>query len=283
MKRAAISVLLVALVALLAGCGEDDSGDGGDAAAFAAEASHIHGLGINPADGSLFIATHGGLFRAADDSSAPAPAGDVGYDLMGFTVAGHDRFLASGHPGPGEGSSPHLGLVESRDAGQTWTAVSLGGRADFHVLRAAGETIYGYDGLDGRLMVSTDGGASWQAKSPPTPLFDLAIDPRDPDRFVAASEAGLYEGGRAGSWTQISESVGLLAWAKGGPLILVEGDGTVSAREDDGGTWRTVGSLPEVPVALNAASAQELYAALPDGTVLQSLDGGGSWSPRVQP
>jgi hypothetical protein len=30
---------------------------------------HVHGLGINPADDSLFIATHTGLFRVAADSA----------------------------------------------------------------------------------------------------------------------------------------------------------------------------------------------------------------------
>lgn len=40
-------------------------------------------------------------------------------DLMGFTVAGPDRFLASGHPGPGADLPEPLGLVESRDGGQS--------------------------------------------------------------------------------------------------------------------------------------------------------------------
>jgi len=159
--RAGVAALALAAVLLLVACGnEESSSEGG--ASFAAEASHVHGLGINPADQSLFIATHGGLFRSAADSDSPSRIGEAGYDLMGFTVAGPDRFLASGHPPLAAADSPHLGLVESSDGGESWEEVSLGGRADFHVLRYSGGSIYGYNGLDGRLMLSTDEGGSWQ-------------------------------------------------------------------------------------------------------------------------
>jgi hypothetical protein len=39
---------------------------------------------------------------------------------MGFSVAGPGRFIGSGHPDPSDTSSPpNLGLIESRDGGQT--------------------------------------------------------------------------------------------------------------------------------------------------------------------
>jgi hypothetical protein len=36
---------------------------------------------------------------------------------------------------------PNLGLIESRDGGETWKNVSLLGQADFHVLESAGRRI----------------------------------------------------------------------------------------------------------------------------------------------
>jgi hypothetical protein len=274
-------VLLLAASLILAACGGDNSsGEGG--ASFAVEASHVHGLGSNPADEALFIATHGGLFRAAADSDAPSRVGEAGYDLMGFTVAGPDRFLASGHPPLAEADSPHLGLVESSD-GESWKEISLGGRADFHVLRYSRGTIYGYNGLDGRLMISTDEGASWRSLQVPAPLFDLAVDPEDPTRFLAATEAGLFEGTTGGQWKRRGKSLGLLAWPKGGPLFLVDGEGQLSESEDAGRAWRSRSRLPEAPAVLTAVSANELYAAMPDGTILQSQDGGATWDPRIEP
>jgi hypothetical protein len=114
---------------------------------------HVHGLGRNPADGSLFVATHTGLFRiGSGDRSAERVAG-LYQDTMGFTVVGRDHFLGSGHPGSIENDPPCLGLIESRNAGATWRPISLRGEVDFHVLEARGNTVYGF-------------GSDWQTREP---------------------------------------------------------------------------------------------------------------------
>ncbi len=68
----ALLAVAVALIVVLALIATGDEGDGGSVAATGAsggaEAGHIHGMGINPADDSLFIATHNGLFIAATGS-----------------------------------------------------------------------------------------------------------------------------------------------------------------------------------------------------------------------
>ena len=74
--------------------------------------THIHGLGINPSDQRLYVATHYGLFRIAEDD-APQRVGDSMQDFMGFTVTGADEFLASGHPDPGEAAWEQLRFCES--------------------------------------------------------------------------------------------------------------------------------------------------------------------------
>jgi hypothetical protein len=45
-------------------------------------------------------------------------------DLMGFTVAGPGRYLASGHPGLHVDQAQPVGLIETTDGGVTWTPVS---------------------------------------------------------------------------------------------------------------------------------------------------------------
>jgi hypothetical protein len=65
--------------------------------------AHVHGLGVNPSDGSLYVATHTGTFRIPEEGQAER-IGASYQDTMGFTVAGPDRFLGSGHPDvPGRG------------------------------------------------------------------------------------------------------------------------------------------------------------------------------------
>lgn len=91
-------------------------------------------------------------------TGGPAQISQEQQDFMGFTVAGPDRLLASGHPAPGQDLPAALGLIESRDGGRTWQPVSLLGQADFHVLRAAGERVYGFDPASGMLLASGDGG-----------------------------------------------------------------------------------------------------------------------------
>jgi photosystem II stability/assembly factor-like uncharacterized protein len=290
-NRRRAGVVSAALAALaIAACGDDENGGGAGGSAGGQGGSagqgpvHVHGLGINPKDGSLFIATHTGLFRAAPGESRASRVGDSTQDTMGFTVAGDDRFLGSGHPGEFENAVNPLGLIRSSDAGRSWETVSLSGEADFHVLRWADGTVYGVDSASGRLMVSGDSGESWQQRSPPAPLLDLAPHPRDPQRLVASGEGGLYSSGDGGrGWRPLGGEIGFLAWPSAGRLFQVNAAGTVTMSADAGRSWRPVGEIGGQPAAFAARTDRELYAALPDGTVKQSRDGGRSWRVRSTP
>jgi hypothetical protein len=284
-KATLTSLATLVVGASLIACGGDEDGSGATGS-FAGDASHIHGLGVNPADDSLFIATHSGLYRSPPGASTAEPAGESTQDTMGFSVAGPDHFFGSGHPGPGEEGPPNLGLIESADGGQSWEEVSLGGQADFHILRYAGEGIYGFNGLSGLLMSSFDGGETWEANEPPTGLLDVAIDPGEPDHVIGVSDSdiGLIESrDRGKSWERLSDAIGYLAWPTRGRLYLFDGEAGVSVSQDRGESFRRVGRLPDVPVAVLAAGDRELYVALHDGTVLGSRDGGATWSRRIDP
>lgn len=279
----------------MAGCGVDEGNSGtgpGDAPAGDVPAAddpgpvHVHGLGVNPSDGSLFIATHTGLFRADDGETKARRVGDRYQDTMGFTVVGPDRFLGSGHPDGRDGLPPFLGLIETRDAGRRWKPVSLLGKVDFHVLEAAGSRVYGFgsdfDSREARFLASEDGGRNWQRREPPVPLLSLAIDPRDADRLVAAGESGLYlsrDGAR--TWRPTAGPAGLLAWTRDGTLHVVDLDGRVHA-SGDGRGWEERGDVRGEPAAFESAG-DELYVALHDGTVKMSADHGATWRIRSRP
>lgn len=291
-------VLLAALVAggLLVGVtafslargGDDDGPTSADVSTEDAGPVHVHGLGIDPADRSLLIATHTGTYRVRPNGTRAERVGDSRQDTMGFTIAGPNHFLGSGHPDAREAVErnlpPHLGLIESLDAGGTWRSISLLGEADFHVLRFAGERVYGYDSSNDRVLVSADTGRTWRQVSRPAPLLDLAVDPSDPTRLVASGDGGLYVSANAGRrWTRLSDRLGLLAWPVPERLYLVNVDGSVLASGDEGRRWRTVGDLGGQPAALLAETETELYAALHDGTIKRSNDGGRTWTVRSTP
>lgn len=109
---------------LLVSCGSDDQTAQGDVLPSLPippdlDPGWVHGLGVNPADGDVYAATHFGPGRVPQDGEAHR-VGDTAHDLMGFTVVGPDDFVASGHPVMTDELPPLLGLIATTDAGKTW-------------------------------------------------------------------------------------------------------------------------------------------------------------------
>lgn len=253
---------------------------------------HVHGLGVNPADRALYIATHTGLYRVAPNERKAERVAQRFQDTMGFSVVGPNRFLGSGHPDFEEAREkklpPLLGLIESDDAGESWESISLLGEADFHVLRFLGRRVYGYDASNDRLLMSVDRGRTWRELDKPGPVVDLAADPANPRRLVVASASNLGEGlymsvdeGR--TWERMDAPAGLLAWPAPDALQLLTGGGLVFVSRNDGASFDHVGEVDGQPAAFVAESPTELYVALHDGTIKQSRDAGRTWTVRSTP
>jgi photosystem II stability/assembly factor-like uncharacterized protein len=244
----------------------------------------VHALGVNPADRSLYIATHTGLYRLDGDAGRAERVGDRHQDTMGFTVAGPNHFFGSGHPDLRDDLPRLLGLIESRDAGKTWTPISLLGKVDFHALRVRGRLLVGYDATSGRVMISNDRGENWRSVRPPEPLIDLVVDPRTADRLLAAGESHLLssaDGGR--SWNQLEDGTGLLAWPGGDRLYLLDGGGRLWFSRDGGRRWQGRGRIGGRPAALIATGFATLFAATHEGEITHSSDGGVNWTTRSSP
>jgi hypothetical protein len=284
--RAVPPGLLLALL-ILAGCGESSTGQAGPPASAggppgAADPGlvHVHGLGVNPRDGGLYVATHTGLFVVRDGTASRV--GDRYQDTMGFTVAGPDRFLGSGHPDLRDrelqafGKPPLLGLVESRDAGRTWRSLSLLGEADFHALVAAHGRVWGADATSGRVLVSSDQ-HRWQVLAS-QPLASLAVSPIDPDVLLGVGEQGLVhsrDGGRG--WQPLAgPPLVLVSWIDPAAAWGATADGQVYRSTDAGRSWSLAGKAGGQPAALLAA-ASGLYVALHDGRILRSADQARTW------
>ncbi len=285
--------VLLALVAAMAasGCGNDNDSDAerADTGPKVEDPGpvHVHGLGINPKDGALFIATHTGLFRAPEGNQTARRVAGRYQDTKGFTVVGPDRFLGSGHPDGREGLPPFLGLIRSNDAGESWQPVSLMGESDFHVLEASGQRVYGF-GTDfstrrEQLLVSSNRGRSWQRRPTPEPLISIAVSPTDPDTLLASGSRRLYRSRTAAqTWTPLPGPPGLLAWPHITQASLVAADGSVARSSDQGRSWKRRGDVGGQPAAFDGAG-RDLYVALHDGTIKRSRNQGGTWSVRSRP
>lgn len=272
-RRAAVVVGLSVLVAVT-GCSS-----GGGSTPSDAKIGHVHGIGVDPGDGALYVATHHGLYRVPETGDA-IRVGDSGRDMMGFAVAGPGHFLSSGHPGPGESDPGSLGLIESTDRGETWSTVSLSGEVDFHTLHAVGGTVYGWDSGSRQLMVSTDR-RTWEDRAT-LEVFDFAVDPSDPQQLLATTNEGLArstDGGR--SFTAGGPRVAILSWPAVDNLWAVAPDGTVLHSADEGWQFHPLGQLAAQPEAFTAVGSM-VYAAAADGGIYVSTDGGKTFTVRYR-
>ncbi|MFG3496970.1 F510_1955 family glycosylhydrolase [Streptomyces sp. NPDC047928] len=260
-------------------------GSGTDTGAAAPEpslgtVSHVHGLGVDPSDRRLYVATHDGLFVVGQNGAAE-PAGPSHHDFMGFTVAGPKRFLASGHPASGAEGPGDLGLIESTDGGKTWKPRSLAGEVDFHALDHAHGTVYGYDSTNALLRVSEDG-VTWDDRARLQAL-DIAVDPENPDTVLATTADGIArstDGGRTFAEGE-PPAMAFLSWPGADALYGIGDSGELSRSADGGTTWQPAGTVPGGQVqALTAVDAQHVLAATESG-VYESRDGGKSFTKRL--
>jgi hypothetical protein len=265
-------VTLAVSVALLAGCASESS-DGESSVAL----GHIHGVGVNAADGTLYAASHHGLFRVSGSGEPEQIAGRT-QDFMGFTIVGPDHFLASGHPAPDDASQPpNLGLIDSADGGETWTSVSLSGEVDFHAMEAKHGTVYGYDSQSGQLMSSADQ-HNWD-RGARIGIADIAVAPDQPDEIVATTRQGLArstDGGQTFTTLPSAPTLSLVDWPATGRLIGAAPDGAIYASADRGATWTRRGQVRGGPHAITTFGDTDVYVAT-DDTIEYSRDDGSTF------
>ena len=235
---------------------------------------HIHGLGVDPADDSLYVATHFGLFRV-DDAGDAARVADRWQDTMAFTVVGPGHFLGSGHPDLAEDLPPHLGLIESTDAGESWTPLALQGEADFHILEPAGDVLYAYDSTTSRLLRTEDRKQFEEILT--GDLISVAATKETEQLFATTGKGQLI--GIDASTGRTRELGGpitaYLDITTDGGLAGIGPDGVVRVSDDAGKIWQEAGSIGGRPAAFTITE-QGWYAATSE-EAYRSSDNGNTW------
>jgi hypothetical protein len=286
--------LAVGLLALLAaGCGDSAGGSGSALVDTSRPPPLINSLERDPGSDALLLTTNRGLYRISDGEATRVPAAVDTPDgpspvgkFLAVAESEEGILLGSGHPDERKRVAPFLGLLRSENGGEDWSVVSRYGIADLHVIRDLEGTLYAYDAVLPAVIVSTDGGKTWDERSaPPGRVFDLVVDPSDPEQFLASTKQALFrstDGGR--SWTASSGAAGAtLAWPEPEALYRADEDGQVYVSRDHASTWELIGLIDGDPRALDAASADELYAAGSDATIYRSDDGGAEWEEYFTP
>lgn len=273
--------IATAVVLLVGGCASEQPREPATPSAGDDEhlIGHVHGLGIDPADGTLYAAGHYGVFRIED--GVPTRIADRWQDTMAFTVTGPNTFLGSGHPDLREDLAPHLGLIESTDAAETWKPLSLQGEADFHALEVVGDRIFGYDSTSGRILTTTDG-TSWEAVTAGQ-FIDLAPVTGETDRILATTGEGKLVEITLDGETNPASGAPTLVWidtTPSGLLVGVGPEGEVHAAGEATDAWEQRGRVSGQPSAVDAT--EEVWHIATDSGIYASEDKGVNWTAVVE-
>jgi photosystem II stability/assembly factor-like uncharacterized protein len=138
------------------------------------------------------------------------------------------------------------GLYRSRDSGRSFSPISrdVGGNAMALAALPDGRILAG--DLRQGLLVSRDGGGSWQ-RVLAAAVIGLAVNPADPHRLLATGDgiALSTDGGHAWrSVLELPDGAGPVAWSKSEPALAyaVGLDHHLYQTTDKGETWRGVGT-----------------------------------------
>ena len=254
-------------------------GDGDDAGSTAAPVvgGDLHTL--TSIDDALYVGGHAAVAVSRDGGRAWQQVPSLeDADAMGWAQTS-DALLVGGHPG----------LFRSTDGGASFTQVTGDGAVeDAHALGAAGDTVYVGSPQAG-LMVSENGGDSWETRNAEAGrsfMGTILVDPADPRRLLAPDMSnGLLassDGGR--SWTPLGGPEGTMAaaWDPTDPARIVVVGMSESAISADGGqTWEPLEMPAGTSAATFSADGTTIYTAALDGETAvtsASTDGGRTWN-----
>jgi hypothetical protein len=294
-------LLILALASALAGCGSQAAeerrpeGRSDRLVDFSKKPPFVNALDIDPRDGALLLTTNRGFWRIDPEAdtvkqvrgtiAANGKSSTVG-TFLELKSTGPGRMIGSGHPDQAGTLPNFLGLIESDDAGRSWRVISRLGDADLHKIVLKHDKLYGFDAVLGAMLISTDDGRSFQERFTPRGLIiDFEVDPEDPDRIFASTDAELFRSEDGGKrWRAAYRGEGVrLVWPAPDAFYMAEKDGTVRRSRDGGGTWERVGTVPGEPYKFKDTGPEALLLALSDGTVMETGDGGRTWKEAFRP
>lgn len=238
---------LVALLALsLTGCASSAPPSTGTD--HTAGMPHVHAIVPAPDVDGFLLGTHDGIYTATPNGQLGPRVGNDDLDAMGLTAVRGD-LIASGHPGsstPTELGEGNLGIIRSRDGGDTWDPVAFTGEKDFHALAAAPDgTLYGQATDDNILLASTDLGLSWTPTGGTLLAFALVVDAEG--RVVASTPDGLQVStDRGASFAPLPDTPTMYPIAASPDherLVGVDSKGVIWTSTTGDPEWRNVGTV----------------------------------------
>src|SRR5262249_44114879 len=130
------------------------------------------------------------------------------------------------------------------------------------------------------IQVSKDGGASWEARTPPAAPIDVVVNPGDPEQWAVSTEQGTFISSNAGgSWRPRDTTFGArLVWPAKDALYSVDRNGKVGVSPAAGRSGQDRGAVGGLPSEVARGRGGEVLAGVVGGKIRRTRDGGRSWS-----
>ena len=193
------------------------------------------------------------------------------------------RLGAPRHQGP---AAALPGLITSDDGGASWTVISRLGEADLHKIVLKHDRMYAFDAVLGAMLdLDRRRPHVHRAFTPREVMLDFEVDPSDPDRIFGSTEGELYRprtAARAGARSTAgtaSGSCGRRPTRSSGPT----GTGPCTAHATAACAGSRSGPCRASRTSSRRSSTEHLLLALSDGTIVETKDGGGTWTEVFHP
>jgi len=250
----------------------------------------VHEIAVAPgAQGILYAATSGGVFRSSDAGAhwTPIHAGLPQLNVASLAVDPSDsRTVYAGLYVTGQNMA---GVYKTTNGGSRWEAAGLEGLPVYDLAVDPNDSSTVFAATYSGLYRSGDAGGSWEkvdvAISGTSPR--IVFDPSDPERLWLTSFDGVFVSEDGGdTWTESRPGleVGAFAISRSGVLYAVQAPNkTVWRSTDHGATWKRAGRIPEefTVHALEISLDETVLYAAGDQGVYRSTDRGASWTRRA--
>lgn len=268
------------------------------------EYGHVHVIFKNPADGSMLMGTHNGLFISSDEGKTFQKVevkGDVvASDFMNFAYDPNSKTIfAGGHD---------LGVVKSTDGGVTWIKSDSGIRGtDIHALSLNPldtARLYAFS-VDNGVFGTKDGGKNWfriddGPTNPSVRAFGYMATPSSMDRSMGTdktTDIGYLWAGTSGGlyssfacfcgWNKtlgISDNATIYTIAPDpvnrSNMLVGTKDGIYKSFDEGKSFTKVENNIKNVAgITFDQSNPKSVFAVTENGTVYKSSDSGNTWQP----
>ncbi|GAB1431203.1 hypothetical protein MASR2M18_20380 [Ignavibacteria bacterium] len=232
--------------------------------------------------GNIFIAVgeNGIILRSTDNGASWIQVADFASTLNRCAaVVGNGTAIAIGRNGL---------VVRSADAGETWTTYPSFTGEDLRGLSVTGLSVM-VAGAGGTIALSTDGGASWNAKERVVDDDIGAVALLSPQfGFIGGTSGNLYFSADGGaSWRSVFVDTNFsfinIRFLTNQIGYALGANGRIAKTTNSGASWSVV-ELGQIGFLRDVFGTENSITLIGDaGTTAQSTDGGSNWTATLPP